>query len=86
MKHFYFTWLHKNITNHNLCVSNSNIDVRKIGHLNIKTKMLVIEARVLIGWYFLASQSERVPTRCFYAKVAYLSYGEYIFPISINTK
>ena len=52
-------------------------DVRKIGHLNIKTKMLDIEARVLIGWYSLASQSERVPTRCFYVKVAYLSYGEY---------
>ena len=39
--------------------------------------MLDIEARVLIGWYSLASQSERVPTRCFYVKVAYLSYGEY---------
>ena len=50
-----------------------NIDVRKIGHLNIKTKMFDIEARVLIGWYSLASQSERVPTRCFYVKVAYLS-------------
>ena len=56
----------------------TNIDVRKIGHLNIKTEMLDIEARVLIGWYSLASQSERVPTRCFYVKVAYLSYGEYI--------
>ena len=55
-----------------------NIDVRKIGHLNIKTKMLDIEAHVLIGWYSLASQSELVPTRCFYVKVAYLSYGEYI--------
>ena len=54
------------------------LDVRKIGHLNIETKMLDIEARVLIGWYSLASQSERVPTRCFYVKVAYLSYGEYI--------
>ena len=53
------------------------LDVRKMGHLNIKTKMLDIEARVLIGWYSLASQSERVPTRCFYVKVAYLSYGEY---------
>ena len=58
------------------------LDVRKIGHLNIKTKMLDIEARVLIGWYSLGwyslvSQSERVSTRCFYAKVAYLSYGEY---------
>ena len=53
------------------------LDVRKIGHLNIKTKMLDIEARLLIGWYSLASQSERVPTRCFYVKVAYLSYGEY---------
>ena len=41
------------------------LDVRKIGHLNIKTKMLDIEARVLIGWYPLASQTERVPTRCF---------------------
>ena len=50
-----------------------------MGHLNIKTKMLDIEARVLIGWYSLASQSERVPTRCFYVKVAYLSYGEYIY-------
>ena len=39
--------------------------------------MLDIEARVLIGWYSLASQSERVPMRCFYVKVAYLSYGEY---------
>ena len=57
----------------------TNIDVRKIGHLNIKTKMLDIEARVLIGWYSLASQSERVPTRCFYVKVACLSYGKYIF-------
>ena len=55
------------------------LDVRKIGHLNIKTKMLDIEARVLIGWYSLANQSERVPTRCFYVKVAYLSYGEYSF-------
>ena len=54
------------------------LDVRKIGHLNIKTKMLDIEARVLIGWYSLASQLERVPTRCSYVKVAYLSYGEYI--------
>ena len=53
------------------------LDVRKIGHLNIKTKMLGNEAHVLIGWYSLASQSERVPTRCFYVKVAYLSYGEY---------
>ena len=26
-----------------------NIDVKKIGHLNIKTKMLDIEARILIG-------------------------------------
>ena len=41
--------------------------------------MLDIEARVLIGWYSLASKSERVPTRCFYVKVAYLSYGEYIY-------
>ena len=40
--------------------------------------MLDIEVRVLIGWYSLASQSERVPTRCFYVKVANLSYGEYI--------
>ena len=57
----------------------NNIDVRRIGHLkvNIKTKMLNIEARVPIGWYSLASQSERVPTRCFYVKVAYLSCGEY---------
>ena len=55
------------------------LDVRKIGHLNIETKMLDIEARVLIGWYSLASLSERVPTRCFYVKVAYLSYGEYIY-------
>ena len=39
--------------------------------------MLDIEVRVLIGWYSLASQSERVSTRCFYVKVAYLSYGEY---------
>ena len=38
--------------------------------------MFDIEARVLIGWYSLASQSERLPTRCFYVKVAYLSYGE----------
>ena len=58
--------------------------MRKIGHLNIKTKMLDIEARVLIGWYSLASQSERVPTRCFYVKVAYLSYGEYSMEVSIN--
>ena len=55
------------------------LDVRKIGHLNIKTKMLDIEARVLIGWYSLASQSERAPTRRFYVKVAYLSYGEFSF-------
>ena len=54
-----------------------NIDVRKIGHLNIKTMLVDIKARVLIGWYSLASQSDRVPTRCFYVKVAYLSYGEY---------
>ena len=53
------------------------LDVRKIGHLNIKTKMLDIEVRVLVGWYSLSSQSERMPTRCFYVKVAYLSYGEY---------
>ena len=39
--------------------------------------MFDIEARVLIGWYSLASQSERVPTRWFYVKLAYLSYGEY---------
>ena len=26
---------------------------------------------------FAASQSERVPQKCFYVKVAYLSYGEY---------
>ena len=32
--------------------------------------MLDIEARALIGWYSLASQSERVPMRCFYVKVA----------------
>ena len=57
----------------------TNIDIRKISHLNIKTKMFDIEARVLIGWYSLASQSERVHTRCFYVKVAYLSYGEYTF-------
>ena len=54
------------------------LDVRKIGHLNIKTKMLDIEVHVLIGWYSIASESERVPTRCFYIKVAYLSYGKYI--------
>ena len=57
--------------------SGSILDVRKIGHLNIKTKMFDIEARVMIGWYTLASQSERVPQSCFYVKVAYLSYGEY---------
>ena len=45
---------------------NNILDVRKIGHLNIKTKMFDIEARVLIGWYSLVSQSERVPTRCVY--------------------
>ena len=55
------------------------LDVRKIGHLNIKTKMLDIEARVLIGWYSLASQSERAPTLCFYVKVAYFSYGKFSF-------
>ena len=33
--------------------------VRKIGHLNIKSKIFDIEARVLIGWYSLASQSQR---------------------------
>ena len=44
--------------------------------------MFDIEARVMIGWYSLASQSERVPTRCFYVKVAYLSYGEYIILVS----
>ena len=55
--------------------------VRKIGHLNKKTKMFVIEARVLIGWYSLASQSERVSQSCFYVKVAYLSYGEYSFKV-----
>ena len=46
--------------------------------------MLDIEARVLIGWYSLASQSERVPTRCFYVKVAYLSYGEYSIIVEKN--
>ena len=40
------------------------LDVRKIGRLSITTKMLDIEARVQIGWYLLASQSEHVPTRC----------------------
>ena len=49
--------------------SASILAVRKIGHLNIKTKMLDIEALIMIGWYLLASQSERVPTRCFYVKV-----------------
>ena len=58
--------------------------LRKTGHLNIKTKVLDIEARVLIGWYSLASQSERVPTRCFYVKVAYLSYGEYRLIMSLS--
>ena len=41
----------------------TNIDVRKIGHLNIKTKMPDIEARVLIGWYSLACQSN-VHSKC----------------------
>ena len=45
-------------------------------NIDIKTKVLDIEARVLIGWYLLASQSERVPT-LFYVKVACLSCGEY---------
>ena len=54
------------------------LDVRKIGHLNIKTKTFNIDARILIGWYSLASQSERVPQSCFYVKVAYLSHGENI--------
>ena len=40
--------------------------------------MFYIEQRVLIDWYSQASQSERVPQSCFYVKVAYLSYGEYI--------
>ena len=43
--------------------------------------MFDIEARVLIGWYSLASQSEPVPTRCFYVKVAYLYNGEYSYSI-----
>ena len=55
----------------------TNIDVRKIGHFNIKTKMFDIEPRVPIGWYSLASQSKRVPTRCFYVKVAYLRTASY---------
>ena len=50
------------------------LDVRKIGHLNIKTKMLDIEARVLIGRYSLASQSERVPTRCIEYNIEYKLY------------
>ena len=59
------------------------LDVRKIGHLNIKTKMLDIETCVLVGWHSLASQSERVLTRCFYVKVAYLSYGEYSYQVEM---
>ena len=39
--------------------------------------MLDIEAHVLIGWYLLASQSECMPTCCFYVNVVYLSYGKY---------
>ena len=60
------------------------LDVRKIGHLNIKTKMLDIEARVLIGCYSLASQSERVPTRCFYVKMAYLFYRHCSFEYALH--
>ena len=59
----------------------SILDVRKIGHLNIKTKMFDIEARVLIGWYSLAGQSERVRQSSFYVKVAYLLYGEYNYDV-----
>ena len=36
--------------------------------------MLDIEARVLICWYSLASQSERVPTRCFYGGLPFVRY------------
>ena len=45
-------WMSKSIFE---CTSLTILDVRKIGHLNIKTKMLDIESRVLIGWYSLAS-------------------------------
>ena len=62
----------------------SSISIRKIGHLNIKTKMLDIEVHVLIGRYLLASQSEHMPTHCLYVK-AYLLYGKYIYPSNIDT-
>ena len=76
-KRLFRTYLYINNLKTKLETKSHNIDVRKIGHLNIKTKMFDIEACVLIGWYSLASQSERVPTRCFYVKETYLSYGEY---------
>ena len=56
--------------------------VKKAGHLNIKTKMAANTLRE----YSLASQSERVPQSCFYVKVAYLSYEEYNYLVTIMTE
>ena len=42
------------------------LTIRKIGHLNIKTKIFDFEARVLIGWLAntLASQPIRTSVSC----------------------
>ena len=37
--------------------------VRKVGHLNIKSKMFVFEARVLIGWLVRVFASQLIRTR-----------------------
>ena len=69
------------------------LDVRKIDHLDIKTKMFDIEARVFNQnarfnvkhlWYSLASFSERVPPSCFYVKVAFRTASIYNICIAIH--
>ena len=42
--------------------------VRKVGHLNIKTKMFGFEVCLNVKRF------------CFHVKAAYLSYGEYVYP------
>ena len=60
------------------------VAVKTSGHLNIKTKMFVFEACVLIGWLAntlreSANQNAclKVKQFCSYAKVTCLSYDEY---------
>ena len=43
--------------------NNSILTVRKVGHLNIKTKMFDFEARILIGWLADILASEPIRTR-----------------------